>query len=490
MISVQKLPYLLVLRSVLLLEPFCALAMALNLQAAAEPARAQMQEWGRFPMFLTEELWRSLLSAEKQLRKIEQISQHLVALGLRHPSERTFATVAALIAITGNEQMDDDAVGQTALLSTVKSVLRVHLIRAKQMATPLLGGYLTELPATLEGLPQSVRNHFFANGLPQAPVDLNRVWRSGNAWAMRSTHRARQVSSQNPAFGWQQQGFGMSVIAQQAALTTAQTMLALSGHHAQDSLPGLQIFNTGAAWAGGGGTALTTTSAQPREVALQNMLQRAEGPPERSAPLPLMGGSVAATSVVSQTASSRSELPGLPPVAAETVGAVGTTAAPRITETPAVPVESQVSGAADVEDDLLRLAEMHYDSSLPPVVQPREASHEATKAPASVGMKKPAAAKFKRGMKRPAAAQNSQQACSATKVLKRPAATVTVMPSSSSGGMKRPAAAQKAKVSVAGRKEITRAQARKLRPDGCGKCRYQAGCCPSCWRQRNVLILD
>ena len=57
-ILVQKLPYLLVLRSMLLLEPFCAVAMALNLQAAAEPARAQMQEWGRFPMFLTEELWR------------------------------------------------------------------------------------------------------------------------------------------------------------------------------------------------------------------------------------------------------------------------------------------------------------------------------------------------------------------------------------------------------------------------------------------------
>jgi hypothetical protein len=423
---------------------------------------------------------------EKQLRKIEQISQHLVAMGLRHPSERTFATVAALIAITGNEQMDDDAVRQTALLSTVKSVLRVHLIRAKQMATPLLGGYLTELPATLEGLPQSVRNHFFANGLPQAPVDLNRVWRSGNAWPMRSTHRARQVSSHNSAFGWQQQGLGMSVIAQQAALTTAQTMLAMSAHHAQDSLPGLQIFNTGAARAGG------TTPAQPREVALQNMLQRAEGPQERSAPLALMDGSVAAPSVVSQTASSRSEPPGLPPVAAETVGAFGTTAAPRMTEPPAVPVESQASGAADVEDDLLRLAELHYDSSLPPVVQPREASHEATKAPASAGMKKPAAAKFKCSMKKPAAAQSSQQTCSATKVkchLKKPATTVTVMPSSSSGGMKRPAAAQKANVSGAGRKEITRAQARKLRPDGCGKCRYQPGCCPS-WRERNVLILD
>lgn len=399
--------------------------------------------------------------------------------------------MAALIAFTGNEQMDDDAVRQTALLSTVKSMLRVHLIRAKQMATPLLDGYLTELPATLEGLPQSVRNHFFANGLPQAPLDLNRVWRSANAWPMRSTHRARQVSSHNSAFGWQQQGLGMSVIAQQAALTTAQTMLALSGHHAQESLPGLQIFNTGAARAGGGGTALTTTSAQPREVALQNMLQRAEGPPESSAPLALMDGSVAATSVVSPAASSRSEPPGFPLVAAETVAGLGTTAAPSITEPPAVPVESQVSGAADVEDDLLRLAEMHYDSSLPPVVQPREASHEATKAPASAGMKKPAAAKSECRMKRPAAAHNSQQACSATKGhLKRPAATVTVMPSSSSGGMKRPAASQKVKVSVAGRKEITRAQARKLRPDGCGKCRYQAGCCPSCWRERNVLILD
>ena len=164
-----------------------AAAAALNVESAAKP-RAQMQEWVKFPMFLTEDLWRKLLSTdEKQLRKIELVSQHMVALGLRHPLERTMATLAALIAISGNEQMDEDVMRQTNLLSTVKSVVRTQTIRAKQLATPLLGGYLIELPATLEGLPQPLRNQFFPNGLPQAPFDLNRVWRSGNAWPMRST---------------------------------------------------------------------------------------------------------------------------------------------------------------------------------------------------------------------------------------------------------------------------------------------------------------
>ena len=101
-----------------------AAAAALNVESAAEP-RAQMQEWVKFPMFLTEDLWRKLLSTdEKQLRKIELVSQHMVALGLRHPSERTMATLASLIAISGNEQMDEDVMRQTNLLSTVKSVVR------------------------------------------------------------------------------------------------------------------------------------------------------------------------------------------------------------------------------------------------------------------------------------------------------------------------------------------------------------------------------
>lgn len=141
-------------------------------------------------------------------------------------------------SLTGNEQMDDDVLRQTALLSTCKSVVRAKIIKAKELLTALPGGYLLELPATLDGLPQPLRDQFFANGLPEAPLDLNRVWRSANAWPMRSSHRARQASGN---WSLQQQGFQMNVIAQQAAMTTAQAMLAMSGQGAHQTLPGLQV---------------------------------------------------------------------------------------------------------------------------------------------------------------------------------------------------------------------------------------------------------
>ena len=447
--------------------------------AAPEPARAQMQEWGRFPAFLTTELWQSLMGADKQLRKIELCAQHLVALGLRHPSEKTFAVLSALIAITGNEQMDDDVLRQTALLSTCKSVVRTKIIKAKQLLTALPGGYLLELPATLDGLPQPLRDQFFANGLPEAPLDLNRVWRSGNAWPMRSSHRARQASGN---WSLQQQGFQMNVIAQQAAMTTAQAMLAMSGQGAHQTLPGLQIFNV----AGRPAASTMTNPEEPRAVALEKLLQRAEEPKGSAAPLALTDGSVA-TSVVPQVAAAQAaavpEHTASQSQPAEDIVVAAEPADTLITKAPSSVLEataaqrSPANEASAVEDDLLQFAEMHYERSLPAVVQAEADSAQQTAAPDRAGTKKPAAAKAKCRMKKPSAAV-AKSVAKMKSGLKKPAAT--------SSGMKRPAAAEKSKKLW---KEITRAKAMKLKPEGCSKCRYQCGCCPSCWADREVLLL-
>ena len=92
--------------------------------AATEQARAQMQQWARFPLYLTQDVWNILQgSSERQLRKVECVTSHLVTLGLRNPSERTMATVAAVIAQCDGQNMEDpDTAKQVALLSTVKSV--------------------------------------------------------------------------------------------------------------------------------------------------------------------------------------------------------------------------------------------------------------------------------------------------------------------------------------------------------------------------------
>ena len=52
--------------------------------ASGADGRAPMQDWKSFPEFLREGHWNVLQSAEeRQLKKIEVLSRHLVDMGLR-----------------------------------------------------------------------------------------------------------------------------------------------------------------------------------------------------------------------------------------------------------------------------------------------------------------------------------------------------------------------------------------------------------------------
>ena len=60
------------------------------------------------------------------------------------------ATVAAVIAQCDGQNMEDpDTAKQVALLSTVKSVMKTHIIRARQLGTPIGGGYLQGIACDL-----------------------------------------------------------------------------------------------------------------------------------------------------------------------------------------------------------------------------------------------------------------------------------------------------------------------------------------------------
>ena len=226
-------------------------------------------------------------------------------------------------------------------------------------------------------------------------------------------------------------------------------------------------------------------------MALQNMLQRAEAPQERVAPLAIMDGSVAA--VAQEVRASNAQLSEAGHVASPAVvGGVENGVSTQVAVPPSVVEKSQVTGAAEVEGDLLRLAEMHYEHALPQVLQPQEDSQSVRKGaemqpPVRAGMKKPAAAKGKCSMKKPAVSVSTQQQ---KRSMKKPASSAETKLSGLSGVLKRPAAAAKGKSSVSVTEEITRAKARKLRPSGCGKCRYKPGRCPSCWAEHNVKLLD
>ena len=60
-------------------------------------ARAQQQDYRSLAHFLTDSVWNALRDGERsQLAKLDVLCRYLVeTLGLRHPSEPTFASVAA-----------------------------------------------------------------------------------------------------------------------------------------------------------------------------------------------------------------------------------------------------------------------------------------------------------------------------------------------------------------------------------------------------------
>ena len=120
--------------------------------------RAAMQDFRNFPLYLTAQLWDQLQSTSatlSHLRKAELLCTYLVqSLGLRHASEPTQSVIVSLLG--GSMQVGQ----QSALLQTIKSLLRTVVTRAKNMGVQLPATiYLDVLPAGQDALPAAYRNH-------------------------------------------------------------------------------------------------------------------------------------------------------------------------------------------------------------------------------------------------------------------------------------------------------------------------------------------
>ena len=425
--------------------------------AAAATVRQEMQNWVSFPNFLLPDHWVCLQSNERQLHKLETVVNHLIRMGLRHPSERTQATLAAIVSHVGPNAMDPfaapDVPRQTALLSTVKAVCKTQLLRLRNVGLPMPGGYIIELPASVQDLPLALRNEMFPGGGVPPPMDVNPIWQVAQAWAVRSTHRPRTMGQSN-LMGAASASDAASIAAQ-AALST---VLALAPHVAgargssSDAVPGLQIF--------GGVNRATSAAASGSRTEFGALLDRASA-----------GNADSATPTVTPALA----LEDRPHAAVEPV--VPGIAQPTVAQPPPTAVQSTEAletEAADAEPDLemnlAALADAHYNCPLPSVVG----------SPAKTGekMRKPAAAATK--MRRPAAAPRSAPA----QKLKRPAAAVKEAACGRTVAVKRRPA-----TGASTTKSVTRSQAKRLRPEGCSKCRYQCGCTPSCWRKDGITFL-
>ena len=456
-----------------------AAAMVGASEKQAAPVRQEMQNWISFPNFLLAEHWDLLQSNARQLQKLETVWNHLIRMGLRHPSERTHATLAALVSYVGPNALDPlaapDVARQTALLSTVKACFKTQLVRLRNLGGLLSGGYIVELPAAVQDLPLALRNEMFSNGAVVPPVDMNPIWQMAHAWAVRSTHRARTMGQQNLS------GVAGSAdaasIAAQAALSTVTALVphVAAAHGSAETLPGLQIFGAGRR---------SSSSAAPRQdfaAALDRASALAADATTNSASAPLalvdVSSSPAAESGVPATVSVpalREQRPDAAVQAAHAAQTEAVVAAPAaqteaVVAAPAAQTEAAVA-EQDLEMNLASLADLHYERPLP--------SFAGSPGKTGTKMRKPAAAAAV--MRRPAAASHS-----APSKVKRPASALKpVVRSKAAAAKKRPA------VGASTRKTVTRSQAKRLRPDGCGKCRYQCGCTPSCWRKDGITLVE
>lgn len=459
----------------------------------AAAARMEMQQWQNFPYYMRQEQWDLLRSEERQLNKIKILGQMLVTMGLRCPSERTYCMVCALLCHTASQEqhrmIEEDVNRATALLTTVKSTLKTLITRARQLGTPLLDGqYVVELPSNPNDLPGLMFQQIFATSPPVAPpMDINVIWRSANAWACRSTNmRHRQQEISPPLLG----SVNAMQLAQHSAMV-ASTMLAMTSGQARVDLPGFQMLQT---------------SSERRPTALRQMMDRADGSvPDVAASRPVSAAALAPATSVPLLALENGSLesgqaghaaaavePAVPAVPAQVPALASVLAQEQnranAQERSGETVETQDIPQEGLNEVLSALAKAHYDKDLPD----SKDQEEVLKKP-SASVKQLNADGKKAGMKRPAAAP-----CA----MKRPASGLPFGEIKTS--MKRPSAksaketaqkknkmiAKKTKAAVAPKRAINRKQAAKERPHGCSKCRRQKGCTPSCWKVRNVKLVD
>ena len=465
--------------------------------------RAAMQDYRSMVVYLTEEIWTGLAAADRsQLAKVDLLVRHVVErLGLRHPSEPTQAVLAAIVA-----QHLPAGVAMTPLLQTVKSVVKTAVIRATQSGIPFPAGeYIQTLPNAVQDLSLGLQQHFAAANLvfaaPPPRVSIDEILQVARGMPLRSTHRTVQLQrqlheQQQNMFGLGNMGMpaqGMQVAQTAAIVASVASVLQGAGQRGENSLPNLQIFGQGHRSEG--------AASSPRNGGLGMLLDRAESQPVAAATTaaPLLALTDGAAELPRQARPKvESVAGGVPPHAAASHEASGTAAAPVSTSPAAaeamVPAGSPAaSGIGQAMQSSLgeaaaaaeALARAHYEIELPDLSEnsalKKPASRLAsTKQGAAGGCMKRPASRMPESKEKVAEVAPAMMAESAAG-MKRPA-----------GLMKRPAAASSVKVQKRSdesclakpKKACSAAEWRrrlKLRPNGCGKCRYTPGCCPSCF---------
>ena len=500
-----------------------------------------MQDFRNFPLYLTAELWDQLQSTSStlsHLRKAELLCTYLVqSLGLRHASEPTQSVIVSLLG--GSMQVGQ----QSALLQTIKSLLRTVVTRAKNMGVQLPANiYLDVLPAGQDALPAAYRNHLATLHIVPVPagVNVDEIWQAARGTPLRS--RNQQIVLQQAMQG---QGLGAThgtVAMQHQMLAQTATMMAqamvgvMQPRQEEASLKNLQIFqgSTAAETVGSHGGSLRqlldradTSSSNLSVVSTSSRLEQSAAV---AADFAKRDGARLAETLASVPAAVTASMPASPALPASVLALenghveikpsadVASTAQRDLVEIEArgdgasapVGVEREqalASPPSAVAESVQKLAHVHYGKDLP------EVPSTTGKKPRVKALKRPAAAV---ALKKPASKEDVissdeiDKSLAAASAKKRPAAANQVpavskpaakeVPAARKQGTKKGQAAQtqgakkKGPVKKQGAKKkkalkpLSEKKRFQLQPEGCATCRGRRGCCRSCWEKRGFLV--
>ena len=119
--------------------------------------RASLQDYTSLPYYLSQEWWNVLESGREKVRTLESLCHLAASLGLRNPSEPTYAGFCALVFCSGSKQL---------LEEEKLKLLALHKARMKKVfnnAVPL-ASVLDVLPSDVEQCPKIFLDTAYPNG--------------------------------------------------------------------------------------------------------------------------------------------------------------------------------------------------------------------------------------------------------------------------------------------------------------------------------------
>ena len=434
----------------------------------------RLQNYARMAFFLTTELWGGILADPPlpQFQVLSMLATHLYQLGLRYPSEVTMSMVFVLVNYKDAEMWKHNASCLYSEFSNVKSEFKLMLQRCKDLSNVVLGPYMLDLPNSFHELNASVQERVFASQPPADPgLSAEYLQHLHRKIPLRKTNR--QVSSSMNAF--QSQPDWMFAL-----------MNALEGNKKVQPKQSIVLAN---------GETLPLVASEGAASATADLMIVAKDQAKQAQCIPSKTLLAPSESQSSESQSSQMPaLPDLPPAAmplalppaplAEDVVPKDTSTLQLSAEAPEPPATAQPSETIPVAAPAVKQSNSTFDKVMVQLKNSLEdrknAKNQAEKAvldgPKALAKAK-AKAKTSKNSKGPKPKPASHKAVKPKPKAGKPKAVKTMAD-------KPKASKPKAVLS----REIPASLKRKF-AEGCSRCRYRAGCTPSCWRNRGYQLL-